>query len=49
VYYLIRHHCNRLETIRTEFFTAGGEIRLRSRVIERDVVVLDRGTAVLRA
>jgi acyl dehydratase len=36
------------ETIRTEFFTAGGQIRFRSRTIERDVVVLDRGTAVLR-
>jgi acyl dehydratase len=36
------------ETIRTEFITANDQIRFRSRVIERDVVVLDRGTAVLR-
>jgi acyl dehydratase len=36
------------ETIRTEFTTANDQIRFRSRVIERDVVVLDRGTAVLR-
>jgi acyl dehydratase len=36
------------ETIRTEFFTTGGQVRFRSRVVERDVVVLDRGTAVLR-
>nr|WP_249158124.1 MaoC/PaaZ C-terminal domain-containing protein [Bradyrhizobium jicamae] len=36
------------ETIRTEFFPAGNQVRFRSRVIERDVVVLDRGTAVLR-
>ena len=36
------------ETIRTEFFAAGNQIRFRSRVIERDVVVLDRGTAALR-
>jgi acyl dehydratase len=35
------------ETIRTEFFPAGNEIRFRSRVIERNIVVLDRGTAVL--
>jgi acyl dehydratase len=34
------------ETIRTEFFGAGGEIRFRSRVVERDVIVLDRGSAV---
>jgi acyl dehydratase len=37
------------ETIRTEFFPTGSEIRFRSRVIERDIVVLDRGTAVLGA
>ncbi|WP_229173677.1 MaoC/PaaZ C-terminal domain-containing protein [Bradyrhizobium ivorense] len=36
------------ETIRTEFFADDGQVRFRSRVIERDVVVLDRGTAVLR-
>jgi acyl dehydratase len=36
------------ETIRTEFFATGGQVRFRSRVVERDVVVLDRGTAVLR-
>jgi acyl dehydratase len=35
------------ETIRTEFFTSGREIRFRSRVLERDVVVLDRCSAVL--
>jgi len=36
------------ETIRTEFVAANDSIRFRSRVIERDVVVLDRGTVVLR-
>jgi acyl dehydratase len=36
------------ETIRTEFFTIGGQIRFRSRVVERDVVVLDRGTVAFR-
>jgi acyl dehydratase len=36
------------ETIRTEFFTTGDQLRFRSRVIERDVIVLDRGTVVLR-
>lgn len=35
------------ETIRTELFNTGGEIRFRARAIERDVVVLDRGTVVL--
>lgn len=35
------------ETIRTEFFTVGGQIRFRSRVIERDVVVLDLGTVAV--
>jgi acyl dehydratase len=35
------------ETIRTEFFNMGDQIRFRSRVIERDVVVLDRGMAIL--
>ena len=34
------------ETIRTEFFGAGGEVRFRSRVVERDIIVLDRGSAV---
>lgn len=33
------------ETIRTEFFRAGAQIQFRSRVLERDVVVLDRGNA----
>lgn len=33
------------ETIRTEFFGAGSEVHFRSRVVERDVVVLDRGSA----
>jgi len=36
------------ETIRTDFFRTGSQFRFRSRVLERDVVVLDRGTAVLR-
>ncbi len=36
------------ETIQTEIFDLGaGEIRFRSRVIERDVIVLDRGRAEL--
>ncbi len=35
------------ETIRTEFFAAGPEIRFRSRAVERDVIVLDRGSAIL--
>ena len=33
------------ETIRTEFFRSGNEIRFRSRALERDIVVLDRGSA----
>jgi acyl dehydratase len=33
------------ETIRTEFFPSGDEIRFRSVAVERNVVVLDRGTA----
>ncbi len=36
------------ETVRTEFFPTGNEVRFRSRVLERDTVVLDRCTAVLR-
>jgi acyl dehydratase len=36
------------ETIRTELITTGDQLRFRSRVIERDVIVLDRGTVVLR-
>ncbi|MGN1285788.1 MAG: MaoC/PaaZ C-terminal domain-containing protein [Bradyrhizobium sp.] len=36
------------ETIRTEFFATGRQLRFRSRAVERDTVVLDRGTAVLR-
>lgn len=35
------------ETIRTEFFPSGNEVRFRSRVLERDTIVLDRCTAVL--
>jgi acyl dehydratase len=35
------------ETIRTELFYSRGEIRFRARAIERDVVVLDRGTVIL--
>jgi acyl dehydratase len=34
------------ETIKTEFFGASGEVRFRSRVVERDLIVLDRGSAV---
>jgi acyl dehydratase len=34
------------ETIKTEFFGTGGEVRFGSRVVERDVIVLDRGSAV---
>jgi acyl dehydratase len=34
------------ETIKTEFFGAGSEVRFRSRVVERDLIVLDRGSAV---
>jgi acyl dehydratase len=34
------------ETIRTEFFPSGHEVRFRSRAVERDVIVLDRGSAV---
>jgi acyl dehydratase len=34
------------ETIRTEFFATGREVRFRSRAVERDVIVLDRGSAV---
>jgi acyl dehydratase len=33
------------ETIKTEFFGTGGEVRFRSRAVERDVIVLDRGSA----
>jgi acyl dehydratase len=35
------------ETVRTEFFPSGSDIRFRSRVVERDIIVLDRGTAHL--
>src|SRR5260221_1287949 len=35
------------ETIRTECFAAGREVRFRSRAVERDVVVLDRGSAII--
>jgi acyl dehydratase len=37
------------ETIRTEVWRDGAEIRFRARVLERDVVVLDRGVATLAA
>ncbi len=37
------------ETIATEIFGAGDEIRFRCRAVERDVVVLDRGRAMLTA
>lgn len=36
------------ETIRTEFFATGDQIRFRARAVERDVVVLDRGAVTLR-
>ena len=36
------------EIIRTEFIVANDHIRFRSRVLERDLVVLDRGTVALR-
>jgi acyl dehydratase len=35
------------ETIRTEFFGTGGEVRFRARAVERDVIVLDRSSATL--
>ena len=35
------------ETIATEMYTLGEAIRFRCRAVERDVIVLDRGTAVL--
>lgn len=35
------------ETIRTEFFASGNEIRFRSRAVERNVVVLDRCSAII--
>jgi acyl dehydratase len=34
------------ETIQTEFVATGREVRFRSRAVERDVIVLDRGSAV---
>jgi acyl dehydratase len=37
------------ETIRMEIFADGPRLRFRARVAERDVVVLDRGTALLSA
>jgi acyl dehydratase len=35
------------ETIRTEFFRRDAQVRFRARAVERDVVVLDRASAVL--
>lgn len=35
------------ETIRTEFFRSGARIQFRARALERNVVVLDRGSAEL--
>lgn len=35
------------ETLRVEFFRDGAQIRFRARVLERDLVVLDRGAATL--
>jgi acyl dehydratase len=35
------------ETIRTEFFRSDDRIQFRSRALERDVIVLDRGSATL--
>lgn len=37
------------ETLRIEAVEAGGDIRFRARAVERDIVVLDRGTLRLRA
>src|SRR5882757_603360 len=37
------------ETIKTEFFGTGGEMRFRSRVVERDLIVLDRGSTIFSA
>ena len=37
------------ETMVTEFYAVDGAIRFRCRVKERDVVVLDRGSARVRA
>ena len=34
------------ETIKIEFFGTGSEVRFRSRVVERDLIVLDRGSAL---
>jgi acyl dehydratase len=34
------------ETIKTEFFGGRSEVRFRSRAVERDLIVLDRGSAV---
>lgn len=35
------------ETIRTEFFRRGSQVRFRARALERDVIVLDRASAEL--
>ena len=35
------------ETICTEFFGTGAEVRFRAKVVERDVIVLDRGTVTI--
>ncbi|MFC4594722.1 MaoC family dehydratase [Sphingobium tyrosinilyticum] len=37
------------ETIRVEFYTGGDAVRFRCRSVERDLVVLDRGTARVSA
>ncbi|MFN3387585.1 MAG: dehydratase, partial [Allosphingosinicella sp.] len=37
------------ETIRTEIFDTADGVRFRCRVVERDVVVLDRGSLGLRS
>jgi acyl dehydratase len=36
------------ETLKFEFFEEGGLVRYRGTIIERDTVVLDRGTATFR-
>jgi acyl dehydratase len=37
------------ETLRTEFWRTGDQVAFRSRAVERDVIVLNNGTALLQA
>jgi acyl dehydratase len=37
------------ETIRLEIFGHGGDVRFRARLLERDLIVLDRGSARIGA